>query len=227
MMFFIVSCTKKGLLVFRSIFKITFLINLLLITHVSANPNAKQAIDLGDEFISEFVKNKNSPKIDYDGKTLTLYAEASTFQYFIAIFGLATMGTIEAKAITERKHCNNKVLAFTVISILTVVNLIFFMILCSNLHFDIQNVPMIKIDHDELVYWDKRCVKWKYIDRVKMFRTSTSSGTYSTSYVTIQLCDKFLNPLFTIRNDEQNLPISGDNLFTLLEHCVVKNKAEA
>jgi hypothetical protein len=224
MMFFIAICTKKGLFVFRSILKILFLINFLLITNVSANPHAKQTIDLGDEFISEFVKDKNSPKIDYDGKTLTLYAEASSFQYFIAIFCLAIMGSLEAKAIVGRKQCNDKALVFTALSILTVINLTGLMILCRNLHFDIKNVPMLKIDKDEIVYWDKQCIKWKKIDRVKMFRTFTSNGTYTTSCVTIQLCDKFLNPLFTICDDGWNLPISADNLIALLEHYLKKSK---
>lgn len=184
---------------------------------------AEQPAKVKDDFIVEFLKKVDSTKISYDGKELTLYACSSKSEYILAALGLLFWGFLEcACLVSDDEHA-----LFIGILFFIMFAPVPLLLLCRNLYYDINDIPIVKINDEEVQYWNDKKVKWDKVERLKMFNAFQRYGDFISSYSGIQLCDKFLNTLLTVSNENMRLPIHPDNLYAVLEHYLAKNKAIA
>lgn len=186
------------------------------VTQKTEEPTSKT----DNTFIREFVATMKSDKISYDGKTLTLYAVSRPYEYFVAIVDLAIFTSLLGKSLS----IDDKNVRLICSSMFLILDLIGLFLLCKNLHYDRSKVPFLIINDREIKFWDGKSIKWKNVDKILCKNISESNGQYLLSYYIFELCDKFLNALFVIRDRNWNSPIHPDNLFAILEHYLNENK---
>ncbi|MFA6534871.1 MAG: hypothetical protein WCS92_01300 [Candidatus Babeliales bacterium] len=197
-----------------------------LVSNLSATQNpAEQKTEAltpktEDAFIKEFVDKMKSDKINYDGKTLTLYASSNLYEYIVAIFDLVIFTSLLGKSLDN----NDKDIRLVCGSIFLIFDLIGIFLLYQNLHYDRSKVPFLIMNDNEIKFWDGKSIKWEYVDKVLYKNIFESNGQYLSSYYVFELCDKFLNVLFKICDRRKNSPISPNNLSVILEHYLDKNK---
>lgn len=197
----------------KNILNMTLILLALLIGF--SNVHAKHKDRLIDKFIAEFVKSKNSQKIEYDGKTLTIYACASQQAYVILFVFTFFLGLLELASLVS----GDKEVILLGIAIAVMFGPLLGIALCYNLYLDINKVLAISINDKEVTSSDLRYFKWKNVYKVNVFETWYNNEPYITH---IHLCDKFLNPIFKMSLDSARLPVSGDNLSVLLGHYLKK-----
>lgn len=190
---------------------------LALITAFS-NSYAKHKDRSIDKFVEEFVKSKNNPKIEYDGKTITINACASQRDYVFAVIFACFIGLIDLACLTSGEEGAIMVAVFITVVLGSMLGII----LGYNLYHDLKNISVISINDKEVESSDLRYFKWKNVDRVNVYETSGSRN--DPIYTHIHLCDKFLNPIFKISFPSAHLPVSADNLAVLLNHYLKKSR---
>jgi hypothetical protein len=210
---------------FKSNFKILFLVMFSFANNLQAmQENAKQNVEESiskteDAFIREFADSMKNPKVEYDGKTLTLYAHPSNGTLFLTFMGIAASTAGLCACLTSKEKDMKIAGSFCMIAL----DLMCIGVLSKLLDYDDNKIPYLTIDDTQLKYWDEWHIKWDEVDRLEMLNTLESCGSVTNSYSTIQLCDKFLNSLLNISDRNGNSPISINNLFAILEHYMVKS----
>jgi len=202
-------------------FKFLFLTIIIVICFANNLPAMHNPTEpkIEDAFIKEFVDKMKSDKINYDGKTLTLYASSSLYEYIVAIFDLVIFTSLLGKSLDN----NDKGIRLVCGSIFLILDLMALYLLYKNLHYDRSKVPFLIMNDSEIKFWNGKSIEWKDFDQASSF--SISRGNFSKEYYLFKFYDKFSNVLFEIKDQNGNSPISADNLFSILEHY--HNKAHS